>query len=135
MSCSEQQNVAIGIIYNSSQEILLAWRGAHQNQGSCWEFPGGKIELGENSFQALCRELKEEINITVEQAKLLPLITHNYEKNQVVLYPWQVEKFSGIPSGLQGQSLLWIALVQLPKMTLPAANYEIVNYLLESATS
>lgn len=121
--------VAVGVIFNSDQEVLLAWRNILKNQGGCWEFPGGKIEPGEDSYQALCRELSEEIDITVQNAKSLPAVNYTYETYQVTLYPWLVLEYVGVPRGVDGQDIIWCSLGSLQKLTLPKANYLIVEHL------
>ena len=121
--------VAVGIVYNARHQVLLAWRSANKDVGSCWEFPGGKLEPGESSYQALCRELNEEINIRVISARPLPAIVHKYVDYQVTLYPWVVLSFSGIPFGKEGQEIKWSRLEELPHLQLPAANYAMLNQI------
>ncbi|WP_304986099.1 NUDIX domain-containing protein [Coxiella-like endosymbiont] len=58
-------HVAVGLVTNLKNEVLVSLRPMHMAQGGLWKFPGGKLEPGENSYEALCRELKEELNITV----------------------------------------------------------------------
>ncbi len=124
-------SVAVGIILNQQQQVLLAWRGAHKQPGNCWEFPGGKIEQGEDSYQALCRELYEEVAIQVQEAKPLPSIIHEYENSyQVELFPWVVEQFLGIPQGMEGQKIIWSSTNLLKNYTLPSANYAIIDQFL-----
>src|SRR5438876_7784789 len=82
-------NVALGIIVrHEHKEVLLSLRAPHVLEGNLWEFPGGKIKNDETSFEALCRELREEIGIIVNKAQSLPLILHHYETYSVKLHPW-----------------------------------------------
>lgn len=121
--------VAVGLVFNSRQEILLAWRDEHKSPGNCWEFPGGKIEAEETGYQALCRELCEEVGIQVQQAKSYPEIFYDYPNLQVILHPWRVYQYAGIPHGMEGQKILWVRLEKLREYTLPSANYAIVDLL------
>ena len=57
---SKQIHVAVGVIYNSQGQILIARRHDDAHQGGLWEFPGGKVEQGETVCDALARELHEE---------------------------------------------------------------------------
>lgn len=123
--------VVVGLVFNNQSEILMAWRGPHQTPGNCWEFPGGKIEQGETGYEALCRELSEEVGIAVESAEPWESIHYQYETHQVVLYPWHVEKYWGIPHGMEGQRIAWMQLNQLSELQLPSANYTIVDSLLQ----
>ena len=65
--------VAVGVLTNASGRVLIARRGADLHQGGLWEFPGGKVESGEDVRQALARELLEELGIRVEASE--PLLT------------------------------------------------------------
>ena len=60
-------HVVAAAIINSKGEVLLARRPPHAHQGGLWEFPGGKIENGEDVQQALVRELHEELGIDVDK--------------------------------------------------------------------
>lgn len=121
--------VAVGLIFNSRQEILLAWRDAVKSPGNCWEFPGGKIEAGETEYQALCRELREEVGIEVLNAENYPEVFHDYETMQVILHPWVVNEYRGIPCGIEGQKITWVLVENLRDYPLPSANYTIVDML------
>jgi 8-oxo-dGTP diphosphatase len=123
--------VVIGLIFNSNREILLAWRGPEKIPGNCWEFPGGKIEPGESHYQAICRELKEEININVLQATKWNAIHYLYDRGKVILHPWKVHEYSGDLYGAEGQKIIWTPIELLKNFNLPAANYALLD-LLES---
>lgn len=66
------QHVAVAAILNERNEVLLALRPQHKHQGRLWEFPGGKIEQGEDTQRALTRELEEELGITPSHTGALP---------------------------------------------------------------
>lgn len=69
--------VAIAVIIRH-RKVLVAKRLANISFGGKWEFPGGKIEAAESSYQALLRELKEELDINVSDAQLLFNLEHSY---------------------------------------------------------
>ena len=58
-------HVAVGVIINDQQQVLIAKRPDHLHQGGLWEFPGGKVDNGEDVEQALVRELHEELDLDV----------------------------------------------------------------------
>jgi 8-oxo-dGTP diphosphatase len=126
----KSMSVVVGLILNEQQEILLAWRNEAKPQGNCWEFPGGKVEAGETGYAALCRELKEEIGITVQAAQAMESVSHTYSTVSVILYPWLIEEYSGVARGMEGQTLLWTPLQELRSYRLPSANTAIVDSIL-----
>ena len=92
-----------------------------------WEFPGGKLEAGETHRCALARELKEELDITVEASQPLLRYRHTSVDQTVVLNLWQVSKFSGWPAGQEGQLLQWVTLGRLEQVNLLEADYPMLD--------
>ena len=127
MSNRARIHVAVGVIVNAAQEVLIAHRAQHLHQGGLWEFPGGKVETNEGVEQALKRELLEELNITVQNCAPLLEIAHDYGDKSVLLDVWLVREFSGKPQGLQGQPLQWVKPSELFGLEFPAANAPIVE--------
>jgi 8-oxo-dGTP diphosphatase len=117
------------VILNAAGEVLVARRHEHLHQGGLWEFPGGKIHAGESCFEALCRELEEELDIEVGSAEPLIDIEHAYPDKTVRLEVWTVSAWTGTPRGLQGQPLAWIAVDALDPAQFPAANRAIIEAL------
>jgi len=64
-------HVAVAVLINPHGQILISKRSASQHQGNKWEFPGGKVEAGETSRQALRREIREELGLVIQSADLL----------------------------------------------------------------
>lgn len=119
--------VAAGVILDSSRRILITQRLDHLHQGGLWEFPGGKLEPGETARAALARELREELAIEVEAATPLITLTHAYPDRRVRLHVWRVERFSGVPCGLEGQPWRWVTREELDGYDFPAANLPIMT--------
>ena len=117
--------VAVGVIVNSAQEVLLSKRSSQVDQAGLWEYPGGKVEKCEDVYQALVRELKEELGIEVCKAHRLIDVWHDYRSHTVLLYTWVVTEFKHRPQALEGQPLQWVPFAQLDQVKLPAANYAI----------
>ncbi len=124
---SKPIHVAAGVIFNSRGEVLLARRHDHVHQGGLWEFPGGKLEPGEDIEQGLARELHEELGIAVQSARPLIRIRHDYPDKSVLLDVWRVERFSGEPHGREGQPLAWVPVGELGEQDMPAADRPIVH--------
>lgn len=120
-------HVAVGVVRNADGKILLTQRAKHVHQGGLWEFPGGKLEANETVWQALCRELQEEIGIGVQIARPLIKINHQYPDLKVLLDVWQVTEFSGIASAHEGQAMRWVMPQCLSEHAFPAANLPIIS--------
>jgi len=122
-----QLQVAVGVVKNSEGKVLISLRHAALHQGGLWEFPGGKIEPSETAEQALNRELKEELNITVTAATPLITVSHQYPDRFVQLNVFLVEQFSGEAKSLEGQLFKWVAPAELEHYAFPAANQPIIT--------
>lgn len=122
-------HVAVGIIRKQSGEILIAQRPLDKYKGGLWEFPGGKVEKDENVFQALQRELKEEIGIKVVTAEPWLQFEYDYKDRIVLLDTWQVIEFLGEPRGIEGQQVRWVLPQELSQFEFPAGNFFILEKL------
>lgn len=116
-------HVVAAVIYDNHNRdrILISKRPEHVHQGGLWEFPGGKVDLGETAYQALLRELLEELDIEVTEARPLMQISHNYADKQVFLDIWSVLSFTGQARGVEGQECRWLSLREL---LLEGADYQ-----------
>ncbi len=121
--------VIVGVIEDRDANILLARRPQHLHQGGKWEFPGGKIEPGELPFDALRRELDEELGIAIDRATPLIQVPFHYEALSVLLDVWQVQDFSGDAVGREDQDIRWVSIDNLASMEFPPANHAIVAAL------
>jgi len=120
-------HVMAGVIVDLSGRILIARRPDSAHQGGLWEFPGGKLELGEERLEGLHRELQEELGIVVMDAHPLIDIRHDYADKSIRLDVWKVTRFSGEAHGAEGQPVRWVEPHDLTNYDFPAANRPIVN--------
>lgn len=127
MTANSAVHVAVGVVRDGDGNILLTQRAKHVHQCGLWEFPGGKLEANETVTQALQRELREEVGITVQSAKPLIKIHHRYPDLQVLLDVWQVTDFSGVAKACEGQAMRWVTPQQLSDYAFPAANMPIIT--------
>ena len=96
-------HVMAAVIRDAERRILIAKRPDDAHQGGLWEFPGGKLEPGESRLEALQRELHEELGITVQQARPLIDLQHNYPDKHIRLDVWEVSEFTGTAHGAEGE--------------------------------
>jgi 8-oxo-dGTP diphosphatase len=100
--------VVAAALYDGDGRVLIAERPAGKHMAGRWEFPGGKVNVGEVEAQALARELREELGIEVTSSRPYMRLTHSYDDRDVELSMWIVERYSGAPQGLDRQRLKWV---------------------------
>nr|VFK66826.1 MAG: 8-oxo-dGTPase [Candidatus Kentron sp. UNK]VFK72281.1 MAG: 8-oxo-dGTPase [Candidatus Kentron sp. UNK] len=127
MTSSEPMQIAVAVLYNERGEVLISRRRDGVHQGRLWEFPGGKVEPREGVREALSRELREEIGITVRSARALIQVPHDYIDRRVLLDVWLVTHWSGIPKGMEGQRIAWVSPGSLARHAFPAADIPIID--------
>ena len=99
-----------------------------------WEFPGGKLESGEEPAAGLARELKEELGIAVTACQPLTVVTHDYDHARVWLDTYLVTGFEGEATGLEGQEISWVRPDDFSRFDLLPAVYPILDaFLVNSA--
>jgi len=107
-------DVAVGILLDADGRYLLSSRPAGRPSAGSWELPGGKIEPGETVWEALQRELHEELGITIDGAAnhCQPFMTleHVYPQAVVRLQVCLLRKWDGTPQPREGQRLCWLSL-------------------------
>ena len=124
----ERLHIAVGVILDQATEkVLVARRPEHLHLGGLLEFPGGKLQPAEPVREALDRELREELNIGVVNARPLIQINHDYESESVRLDVWLVTRWHGVPSGAEGQEIKWIRKDMLSAADFPAADRAIIT--------
>lgn len=122
-------HVVLGIIRRGGQ-ILVAWRDARLHQGGRWEFPGGKVALGETPQQALRRELYEELGIAGVVAEPVIRFTHDYGDCHLLLdtYEVEVDEAARVPRRA-GSIVRWRTPGSLRAEEFPPANRSILSAL------
>ncbi len=100
-------DVAVGVMLQPDGRLLLGQRPEGKPYAGWWELPGGKLEPGETILQALARELKEELGVTVLESSTWVTHVHAYSHATVRLYFCRVTRWEGEPRGLESQALQW----------------------------
>lgn len=122
-------DVAVAVVQRADGRVLLAQRPHGKPWEGYWEFPGGKIEAGEDAAHALARELHEEVGIRVGRA--FPWLTreHTYPDRRVRLHFFRVPSWHGEPLGREGQHLSWQDPQALTVAPLLPANDKVLDAL------
>ena len=111
--------VAVGVLIRSDDSFLLTSRPEGKAYAGYWEFPGGKLEVGETVAQALKRELQEEIGITIEDCMLWKTEQIDYPHALVHLNFCKVRRWSGELQMREAQLYAWQQLPVTVKPVLP----------------
>lgn len=125
--------VSAAALINGDGAVLLAQRPQGKSLAGLWEFPGGKIESGENPEAALCRELAEELGLDVDPKDLKPLTfaSHAYPDFHLLMPLWTAQCWRGEPKGQEGQNLAWVQPQDLDSYPMPEADIPLVSILRE----
>jgi 8-oxo-dGTP diphosphatase len=128
-SSAEPRRVVAALI-RRRDKLLICQRGAQQAMALKWEFPGGKIEPGESSEEALIRELSEELGIAAKISQPIAQIRHTYKNGGVVaLEFFLVESYEGELQNLIFNEIRWERVENLPRYDFLAADHGLVRDL------
>ena len=122
--------VVCAVIRNERGEYL-ATQGSSGSFEGLWEFPGGKVEVGETPEAALIRELREELAIDITRSCLAPLTfaSHSYEDFHLLMPLFVCRVWHGTPSPQEGQQLRWVRPLRLSEFAMPAADIPLIALL------
>ena len=111
------------------ETFLACQRSAHKARGLLWEFVGGKVEPGESREEALIRECREELDITVAPGEIFMEVTHAYPDLTVHLTLFHAIIAQGVPKALEHNDIRWITTEQIGELDFCPADEEILERL------
>ncbi|PSB12096.1 8-oxo-dGTP diphosphatase MutT [Pleurocapsa sp. CCALA 161] len=129
------KQIGVAVIKNQQGKILIDRRKQSGEMGGLWEFPGGKIELGETVEECIQREVKEELDIEIAVGDRLTTITHTYKTFNVTLYVHDCQYLSGQAKTLECEEIQWVKPAQMNQYQFPSANIQIINLLQQRGIS
>lgn len=109
--------------------FLICQRPAHKARGLLWEFVGGKVEPGETQAQALVRECREELAVTLTVGEVFAEVVHAYPDLTVHLTLFHAAIAEGEPQLLEHNALRWITPDEIPEYDFCPADVEILEKL------
>lgn len=123
--------VVAAALINSEKEIFVAQRPEGGSLPGLWEFPGGKIDKNETPEEALVRELKEELGITVKSKDLVPLTfaSHTYEDFHLMMPLYECRQWQGSIQALEHSAIKWMKADQLKYLEMPPADVPLIQFL------
>ncbi len=117
--------VVAALIWNGDR-FMICQRPAHKSRGLLWEFVGGKVEAGESGEQALIRECKEELDITIGVHSIMMDVLHEYPDLKVHLVLYNASIIEGAPKLLEHNDLRWIRSNEIDSYSFCPADKEIL---------
>ena len=123
-------DVVAAIIENEKEEILCTLRPIEKILGNHWEFPGGKVEEGETPFQAIKREIKEELLADIEPLEILGEVYHDYERGRIRLISIKCKLNSSIKA-IEHDAILWLNKKNLKSLVWAPADIEVIEKLIK----
>ena len=116
----------VAALVRRGDKFLACQRPAHKARGLLWEFVGGKVEPGETPEQALIRECREELAVTVQPGPVFMEVTHEYPDMTVRLTLFEARITDGEPQLLEHNAIAWITPAQIDAYDFCPADVEIL---------
>ena len=121
--------VVAALIWDKDK-FMICQRPAHKARGLLWEFVGGKVELGETNEQALIRECREELAVTLSIGDVFMDVVHEYPDLTVHLTLFNATIAKGEPQRLEHNDIKWITPSEIPNYDFCPADEEILEKLI-----
>ena len=122
-------DVVAGVIRGADGRLLISQRMPDDTLGGYWEFPGGKVDPGEELKPAPARELREELGIEAEIGAEVQHIVHAYPDRDVRLFFFEARILSGEPQKLEVADFRWVTLDELMNYQFPEADIPLLELL------
>ena len=123
-------NACLGILFNSdTNQVLLASRPEGKVLAGYWEFPGGKIEPGESSEEALIREIKEELSIDIHVDQWMCTTNYDYKSFHLTMHCYLCSIIAGKLELREHKSAKWLDTNWLNKVEWLPADKEVIQIL------
>lgn len=122
-------DVVAALIWQQNR-FLICQRPAHKARGLLWEFVGGKVDPGESMEQALIRECREELDITLSVGEVFMQVRHQYPDIDVRLTLYHATIVEGTPTLLEHADLRWITAEEIPQYDFCPADTDILKRLM-----
>ena len=128
------RDIVAGIIWDgepntAEARILISKRHADDMLGGLWEFPGGHVEPGETLEEALHRELREELDIEVDNLSFFLAVDHAYTHFRMTLHCFHCRHAGGTPKAVDVADLAWVSVKDLESYAFPVADQRILERL------
>jgi|SRR5690606_4111920 len=118
-------------ILEHDNKILICQRSKRMKLPLKWEFPGGKVEIGESKEDCLKREIREELGLAIEVGSALTVVEHHYPEFSLRLYPFACKWTGGSLTIAEHVQAIWVDKSELQDYDWAEADVPIVRELLD----
>ena len=134
MQITDPKNLKIVVsiaLINNYDQVLIAKRPNNKHLAGFWEFPGGKVEKDETPENALIREVKEELNININNKCIAPVSfsEFDYTNFHLLLLLYICRRWEGVPITMEENELKWVKPSMLRKYKMPPADDSLIYSL------
>ena len=121
--------VVAAALTNEAGEILLQKRPEGRSMAGLWEFPGGKIEPGEDPESALIREISEELGVVLSRTDIVPFAfaSEPLDDLHLLLMLYRCTRWIGDPRPLESPELRWVKPGDMDQLPMPPADMPLVR--------
>lgn len=126
-------DVVAALIWNNDR-FMICQRPENKARPLLWEFVGGKVESGESKEEALIRECKEELDITLDVGKEFMEVIHKYPDITIRLTVFSAKIAEGVPKLIEHKSLTWITLAEIAQYDFCPADVDILAEMIKRST-
>ena len=119
-------------VIRDGDKILAAERGYGEYRGF-WEFPGGKREEGESGEDAIIREIKEELGVTIETDGFIATIEHDYPDFHLIMDCYYAHVVEGVIKANEHMALRWISVDEIAGLEWLPADWKVLPFVREKA--
>ncbi|AOT73010.1 (deoxy)nucleoside triphosphate pyrophosphohydrolase [Geosporobacter ferrireducens] len=123
--------VVTAAVIRKERKILIAQRLAHGDHHLQWEFPGGKLEIGETPEECLRREILEELNLEIKVLDIFKVVYHAYKSKTILLLCYLCDFIGGEGAALACNDFRWISLEEFLEFSYVEADLPIVEKILK----
>jgi 8-oxo-dGTP diphosphatase len=127
------RKLVVAALVRDGARVLVSRRRADQPMPLLWEFPGGKVEPGEDPVVALAREVREELGCGVRVGRIHEVVFHAYEAFDLVMLVYACEIVEGAPRAVEVAEVAWVEAARLPELDLLPADVPFARALAAGA--
>ena len=128
MSAPRKIIEVVGAIIKDGNRYLVGQRAANKSQGGLWEFMGGKIEQGETPEQALARECREELDLEIENERIIDSVVHEYPEKTIRLTLIEcTPKVGSLPRPNEHQDIRWVTREEMEVLDFAPADRDLIR--------